>query len=401
MASSEKKDVISSRSGAWTSWACGSAPVLLAVSYVMAVTGVTLFSISLAVLLLSISAILAWVHIRQRRADIVSNVNAAVAAANAQWQTALDKELAGRIDELLVQMLPIWIRNVETAREQTRNAIEGLTKSFGNLITNLDASVTASRAAAGNLTAGNGGGIVAVLGDCRNELEPTVKTLQTALEVKNAVFAQITGLAGFTDELNSMTVEVADIAAQTNLLALNAAIEAARAGEVGRGFAVVADEVRNLSTKSAEAAKRIAQKVDVISKAILATIDVATRSGAQDEVATHSSEEAVRNVLQRFGDATSGLCESSRVMQAQSEGIRSEISNLLVDLQFQDRTSQMLAQITADMHKLQGYVEGDRAQTIDATRWLADMTKSYTMGEQYANHSGQSMQAQPQEVTFF
>ncbi|MFN7856636.1 MAG: DctP family TRAP transporter solute-binding subunit, partial [Acidovorax sp.] len=60
----------------------------------------------------------------------------------------------------------------------------------------------------------------------------------------------------------SEIVSVIDgIAFQTNILALNAAVEAARAGDQGRGFAVVAAEVRRLSTRSATAAKEIAELI--------------------------------------------------------------------------------------------------------------------------------------------
>jgi methyl-accepting chemotaxis protein len=389
------------RSDSWTLWAWGLIPVVLSIAYVNMSTAVTLISIAWIGVLLTVSAGLGWTHLQQREAAVKRRVAAAVDAANSRWEAEMAKARSGRIEELLGKMLPIWTRQIETARNQTREAIEGLTASFSNIIVNLDSSVKASQAAAGNLTTGDEGGIVAVLSECRNELEPIVATLQTALEVKNAAFAKITGMAEFTKELKTMTAQVADIAARTNLLALNAAIEAARAGEFGRGFAVVADEVRNLSTQSAEMARRISQKFEVISNAIVATIDLAARSGQQDELATQRSETAVRSVLQRFGNATSGLCESSRVMQTESDGIRMEISKLLTALQFQDRTSQMLAQITADMDKLRGHVDADRAHEIDPKQWLDDMSGSYTMEEQRANHSGQSAQAGATEITFF
>ena len=102
--------------------------------------------------------------------------------------------------------------------------------------------------------------------------ENTNKMQQSSIKVKKSVnqgLEYATKTVTAMQEINNSTntineaIDVIDqIAFQTKILSLNAAVEAATAGEAGKGFAVVANEVRNLSSKSADAAKKIKELVE-------------------------------------------------------------------------------------------------------------------------------------------
>jgi methyl-accepting chemotaxis protein len=248
------------------------------------------------------------------------------------------------------------------------------------------------------------GGMVETLEASRAELEAITRSLHAALENKREMLREIACLAGFTGELKKMAADVGNIAGQTNLLALNAAIEAARAGEAGRGFAVVADAVRKLSTQSGETGKRITEKVDAVNAAIAATLDAADQTARLDETTISGADSAVAGILGRFSTAAEALGTSSEILQRESTGIRGEVADVLVSLQFQDRVSQMLVHIQNDLVKLDQQVsapDGERA-AFDVEGWLNELANSYTMAEQHAVHAGGG-DARPQgsEITFF
>jgi methyl-accepting chemotaxis protein len=325
-----------------------------------------------------------------------------------RWQR--DCRIAGQqgLLEVSRDVFPLWSRHIETARRQTEEGVTSLAGRFAGIEERLESSVQASRQASGEM--GGEGGVVQVITRAEGELRQIVASLEEMVKAKEAMLQEIQRLAGFTDELQTMATGVADIAAQTNLLALNAAIEAARAGEAGRGFAVVADEVRKLSTLSGDTGKHISEKVVSVSEAMQRTLEVARQFSQRDEETIHHSEDVIRDVLAQVGDATRQLAAAGRILEEESAGVRGEVSEVLVHLQFQDRVSQILTQVSGDIGRLGERLAeaagclaaGREPPPFDGHAWLAEMQQTYTTLEQRHVHAGGATRAPAKsEITFF
>jgi methyl-accepting chemotaxis protein len=332
-------------------------------------------------------------------------MNAAIVEAEHKFEqklSALPKHTAG-LDDLCVQVMPIWSRQIEMVRSQLEQEITALTARFSVIVDRLGAAVGASGAGQGSER------VVSVLAQSERELSEVVNTLRTMLVRKEQMLVEINGLMQFTGELKQMATDVSGIAEQTNLLALNAAIEAARAGDVGRGFAVVANEVRTLSTRSMEIGTRIKEQVETISKAINDAVLTAQQSAQQESASLAASEQSIHKVLDEFKQSTNSLVESGEVLRSESIGIQAEIAESLVYLQIQDRVSQILTHVRTNIETLSRDIGDsmamfDRSETppaLDCKRILADLEGSYAMAEERTAHRGEKAASGNVEITFF
>jgi methyl-accepting chemotaxis protein len=363
-----------------------------------------------AVVLIGISAAAGEWGARRHRTLLKLAVAQEMANAKARFEIELANAVVGGLEEVCTEVVPIWSRQVETTRNQTETAIMDLANRFVGINAKLEASVRASQSAAGDLAGNAEGGALAVMSQSESSLTSVIDTIREAQHSRNDMLEQVRSLNDYTGELRAMAVKVAEIAAQTNLLALNAAIEAARAGEAGRGFAVVADEVRKLSSLSSETGKKMSGTVDIISNAISSVFKIAESSSEHDFKSVASSELIIQQVLQSFNNVTSHLSDSAELLQQESAGIRNELSDVLVSLQFQDRVSQILVHVRNNMEKLHQHLQQykrDKAasvpvKNIDIKTWLAEMEALYATQEQVHTHRGtQSSAAVKQEITFF
>ncbi|MBI6578681.1 chemotaxis protein [Pseudomonas viridiflava] len=317
------------------------------------------------------------------------------------------KASRAQLNEVLLGAMPIWAKQVESSRQQTETAIVELTSRFTGISERLQETVQASQQAAGELDGQNADGALKVLAQSDSELSQVIDSLKATQASRDETLTQVRSLTAYTGELRTMATDVAAIAAQTNLLALNAAIEAARAGEAGRGFAVVADAVRSLSSKSSETGQQMSAKVDIINNAITQLVQAASSGADQDSHSVAESEQSIQHVLQRFQSITGRLAESADLLKQESYGIRDEMTEVLVSLQFQDRVSQILTHVRDNIDSLHTHLQQssqspDEAVAINAREWLARMESTYATDEQRRTHRGESAaQQNSQEITFF
>ncbi|MDY7572751.1 methyl-accepting chemotaxis protein [Actimicrobium sp. CCI2.3] len=309
-------------------------------------------------------------------------------------------------------IVPVWSAHIESSRAQMDSAIDDLSQRFSGIVDKLDDAVHASSLATASI--GNSdAGLVAVFARSQQQLGSVVASQKAAMHSMTGMLEQVQALDRFVAELQDMATDVAQIAAQSNLLALNAAIEAARAGETGRGFTVVAREFRLLSRQSGDTGQHIASKVNIISDAITAAVRSVSASVKQEEITLRSAETTIDTVLADFRTITDALVQSSSLLQQESIGIKSEVGAALVQLQFQDRVSQIMNHVKGNIEQLPVYLDMHRQDItdagtllpLDARILLDELKETYVMADQHAIHSGTTVDHPSRntdnDITFF
>lgn len=311
---------------------------------------------------------------------------------SAEADTAQDFNV--RALALVTHSLPVWQRQLELARTTGNSAINALTCNLGQLSRELQSAVAEAADTHDTRQA------IDTITNSRHQLASVMQSLRQTLEGCGKLVEEMRRLDGYTTALKTMAAQVVSIAEQTNLLALNAAIEAARAGEAGRGFSVVADEVRNLSTRSRDTAASMTDTVNELRKTVESSMTSVSNTMQQESDLLAETEQRIGSVTTAFEQVIGQLSQHSETLQTHAGSTRTAIEHMVVEFQFQDRVSQILAQAADTLEQLDSLIKSSELPGMED--WQAHMKKGYTMAEQHHAHDSKRMHANDAaDMTFF
>ena len=379
---------------------------------VLLVGGLTFSSVVTVLFLLLLGIALgSWLaRYTQSRLETIEKLSletAMTSAAGSDYHTVAD------LERVCLEVLPILSRQVETSRAQSEEAITDLSRRFAAIVERLEQAINASQSSTEHFSeSGSDNRQGGLFSQSEARLATVVHSLEGVVLGKNRMLEEVHHLTTRMNALNQMAADVKKIADHTNLLALNAAIEAARAGSYGGGFGVVADEVRRLSRQSGETGKNMGSQVTTLLSAVAAALATAEDAARREGQMVTEAENAIQQVLTNFRDMTGRLTSSTADLRTSSAGIRKEIEDVLVALQFQDRTSQILTLVCKNINSLHDQVKahtqarerGGKAPPIEVSEWLAHMELGYTTWEQKRDHGGEAAArptVAPSTITFF
>lgn len=113
--------------------------------------------------------------------------------------------------------------------------------------------------------------------------------------------------------------------------------------------------------------------------------------------------EAIAAVLALVRSAAGTVERLSQPLSYETQLVAEQVERMYIAFQFQDRISQMIALLEADMARLQDALEGRSTETPDVQAWLQRLEAQYAMSDQRHSHAG-APNAAPgadDETTFF
>ncbi|MDR3449168.1 MAG: methyl-accepting chemotaxis protein [Alphaproteobacteria bacterium] len=247
--------------------------------------------------------------------------------------------------QVLTAVLPDAARRVEEASRQLTQRFKNLadsSKTQGDIVNALVSTIGTITVEGKDVTLDD---FIALFSKTLDD--SVTKMLIVSKKALSMVYSMEDAIKNLQD-IENFSKQIQAITRQSKLLALNALIEAARAGEHGKGFGVVADEVKILSERVSELSTSMRVRTNIIMKSVVDGFNLLKEVATSDINANIEAKEVLENMmagLVRQSEKTSSVMKGAAQT---SHEITESIHGLIVDMQFQDRNTQ-IAENAADI----------------------------------------------------
>jgi hypothetical protein len=178
----------------------------------------------------------------------------------------------------------------------------------------------------------------------------------------------------WTNDIVKLGQAIAAIASNARILTFNARLESARIGEAGKGFAVIAASIQDLATQvrqTNQAVSRLAQNLATVLPKL--GIDAAATSKVASSSVGQLEDQLV-DLQKRLADVRAESWEAVVNSSSRAEELQGKANSVIHHLQFQDRTSQMLAEAITQASAVMA-VAGlkEESARVDATHHVGEL----------------------------